>query len=529
MTLISGSKYETSELQKSNFDYLLKIFENQNYEEVISLYENATQAPVTDVASLKIIAASYQKHNRANDELRVLSKVMELDPLEYQAYFNAGVVHLEQQDFKTAVIYFKTASILMPNNADALTNVGICYKEMGDLAQATQQYKLALNVDPNHEKASLNLGNIFAKSGDKDSALKCYLNALKAEPTNLDTQFNLAALFLENGDVLQAAANFYHLLTSNPTFEKAGLSFQQLCCQIDDTEANEALASYFENEAVLKKLSLFRLFHVTNAIDAFKRGDFAHSTKSLEASDGISNQSFQPVLTGIEADQHFCNAYSIFLSSLINEPRDIALKDAPSIFHIGESHCLSFAHRDVSIDGCVHRIQPKLCLGIKAFHLAQSENNKYKSLFNHNFTSIPQQSNVFISIGEIDCRPDEGIIEASKKTGASIEHLIEETVFGYVEHLHKINCSMGHRISLLNVPAPVKKAKYTSEQNKVSAEVVEIFNKVLENHTRDKQFGIINVYSKTLGKTGMSNGIYHCDDTHLGYKALEILQNSVEG
>lgn len=139
MTLISGSKYETSELQKSNFDYLLKIFENQNYEEVISLYENATQAPVTDVASLKIIAASYQKHNRANDELRVLSKVMELDPLEYQAYFNAGVVHLEQQDFKTAVIYFKTASILMPNNADALTNVGICYKEMGDLAQATQQ------------------------------------------------------------------------------------------------------------------------------------------------------------------------------------------------------------------------------------------------------------------------------------------------------------------------------------------------------------------------------------------------------
>ena len=88
---------------------------------------------------------------------------------------------------------------------------------------------------------------------------------------------------------------------------------------------------------------------------------------------------------------------------------------------------------------------------------------------------------------------------------------------------------MGHRISLLNVPAPVKKAKYTSEQNKVSAEVVEIFNKVLENHTRDKQFGIINVYSKTLGKTGMSNGIYHCDDTHLGYKALEILQSSIDG
>lgn len=415
MALITGNECPTSELQKASIDYLLKIFENQNYGEVISVYENATWPPITDVASLKIIAASYQKHNRANDELRVLSKVMELDPLEYQAYFNAGVIHLEQQDFKTAVIYFKTASILMPNNADALTNLGICYKELGDLTQATQKYKLALNVDPNHEKASLNLGNIFAKSGDKDSALKCYLNALKADPTNLDTQFNLAALFLENGDVLQAAANFYHLLTSNPTFEKAGLSFQQLCCQIDDTEANEALASYFENEAVLKKLSLFRLFHVTNAIDAFKRGDFAHSTKSLEASDGISNQSFQPVLTGIEADQHFCNAYSIFLSSLINEPRDIAIKDAPSIFHIGESHCLSFAHRDVSIDGCVHRIQPKLCLGIKAFHLAQSEKNKYKSLFNHHFISIPPQSNVFVSIGEIDCRPDEGIIEASKK------------------------------------------------------------------------------------------------------------------
>ena len=200
---------------------------------------------------------------------------------------------------------------------------------------------------------------------------------------------------------------------------------------------------------------------MTNAIDAFKRGDFAHSTKSLEASDGISNQSFQPVLTGIEADQHFCNAYSIFLSSLINEPRDIALKDAPSIFHIGESHCLSFAHRDVSIDGCVHRIQPKLCLGIKAFHLAQSENNKYKSLFNHNFTSIPQQSNVFISIGEIDCRINEGFILASQKTGIALSELVQKTVLGYVKWFLNANLVNKHRYKFFNVPAPCYREAFT--------------------------------------------------------------------
>ena len=514
-------------LKKTNFDYFLKLFEDQNYEAVISAYETPNQVSFDCVATLKIVAASYQRLNRTDGELQVLSKVMELDPLDAQAYFNTGAVYLEQQDFKTAVFFFKTASMLMPENADALLNLGICFKELGDLTQATQQYNLALNIDPHNEKAWFNLGNIFAKNDNKDSAISCYLNAMKANPANLETQFNLALLFLENGDVLQAAANLYHLLTLNPTFEKAGISFQQLCCQIDDVEANRALASYFENEAATKKLSMFRLFHVTSAIDAFKRGDYARSTKSLKASNNVLKQPLQPVLKDADADQHFCNAYSLFLSRLISEPRDIVSNDMPRIFHIGESHCLSYAHRDINIGGSVHRIYAKLCLGIKAFHLAQSRNNKYKSLFHHHFLSIPKQSNVFISIGEIDCRPDEGFIAASKKTGTSIQQLVNKTVAAYVKHLEKINCSTEHQIWHLNVPAPVEKAKFTRDQNQASADVVEMFNEALLSHTHERTFRVIDVYSETRGVNGMSNGIYHCDDTHLGYKALKIVQDSV--
>lgn len=117
----------------------------------------------------------------------------------------------------------------------------------------------------------------------------------------------------------------------------------------------------------------------------------------------------------------------------------------------------------------------------------------------------------------------------AKKTGTPIEFLIEETVAGYVDYLSKINCSKEHNICLLNVPAPVQKAKFTKDLNQTSAEVVEMFNIELEKQTRNGMFSIIDVYSKTLGEAGMSNGIYHCDDTHLGYKALEILQNSLEG
>jgi len=518
-----------TELKNTNFNSFLKLFEDQNYEAVVSAYEAPNQASFNCVATLKIVAASFQRLNRTNDELQVLSKVLELNPSDAQACFNAGVIHLERQDFNTAIIFFKTASILMPENTDTLLNLGICYKELGDLKKATQQYQLTLDIDPNNEGASLNLGNIFAKNGNKDSAISCYLNAMKANPANLETQFNLALLFLENGDVLQAAANFYHLLKSNPAFEKAGIRFQQLCCQIDDLEADKALASYLGNEAVINKLSTFRLFHVINAIGAFKSGDYGRSKQSLDASKSVSNQSLQPVLEGVDGDEHFCNAYSIFLLSLISEPRKTVSKDLPQMFHIGESHSLSFANREIVINETAHRIHPKLCLGIKAFHLAQSKNNKYKSLFHHHFLSIPKQSNVFISIGEIDCRPDEGFITASKKTGNSIQQLVNKTVAGYLKHLEKLNCSKEHQIWLLNVPAPVEKAKFTKEQNQASADVVEMFNEALFDHTQKSTLKVVDVYSKTRGANGISNGIYHCDDTHLGYKALKVLQSSVAG
>ena len=56
--------------------------------------------------------------------------------------------------------------------------------------------------------------------------------------------------------------------------------------------------------------------------------------------------------------------------------------DLDKIPHIGESHCLSFAHHNINIMNKQRTIQPVLVKGCKAWHLANDFNNLWKSSFN---------------------------------------------------------------------------------------------------------------------------------------------------
>ena len=224
----------------------------------------------------------------------------------------------------------------------------------------------------------------------------------------------------------------------------------------------------------------------------------------------------------------FSNAYFYLISHLIEFVDFQSETGFDVLYHIGESHCLSYAHSHISINENKYSICPKLTLGGKAFHFADPSNNGYKEITLNNLNSLRKQSIVFISFGEIDCRENEGLVTASNKLGIQLETLVQETVFRFVTWFIENNFANKHEFYFFNVPAPVYDANNTVELNSKRNSCINLFNTELKKVLERYQVNLIDVYKHTIASDGFSNNIYHCDKRHLDQRILVKIQKEID-
>jgi hypothetical protein len=141
--------------------------------------------------------------------------------------------------------------------------------------------------------------------------------------------------------------------------------------------------------------------------------------------------------------------------------------------------------------------------------------------------SLPKNSKVFLSYGEIDCRPNEGFISAARKLDKPIEELIDQTTEGYVQWFLEQNADQRHHLYFINVPAPVYDDKLTTDLNSEVASTVALFNAALKKHSLQHGFDTVDVFKFTAGKEGFSNGLFHIDNYHLGVKAIPEIERQL--
>ena len=220
------------------------------------------------------------------------------------------------------------------------------------------------------------------------------------------------------------------------------------------------------------------------------------------------------------------NAYCKYLVALSQQPVSEEASENINnyIYHIGDSHCLSYAHRQISASGATYSVLPRITFGAKAFHFSKEGDNKYKSFTKAKLNSLPAQSLVFISFGEIDCRLDEGFISASAKLNIPINDLIINTVRGYLHWFLECNKAHNHIFCFFNVPAPIYNHEFSADENNLVAQSVQLFNEALEEIALGYRFEVINVFDYTRTKDGFSNDFYHVDKVHLGPAVLNEIE-----
>ena len=472
------------------------ILDSLKLDQAIKLAKKKANAGFPEEAKgiYRDILTRFPKNKRASEGLsrlvvgpiRKSSNVQEPPHEEQQTLinlFSAGQLHQALQETRGLIEKY-------PRSAFLFNIQGAILKELGHLEQSIEAYKQALAIKPDYAEARNNMGVTLEEKGKLKKAIEAYYKALDIQP-----------------DYAEAAENFQSLATQ---------LLPILYNYVDDCNTN--------CRQVKSEIFLRPKYQIQMAIKNFLQADFS------EALSHINNftASDQKLLGDLPPKDHaFCFAYSDFLGKLLDANWNEESASDNEIYHLGESHCLSYAHRNITIDGSIFRINPRITFGAKAFHFSASKQNTYKSITQAHLSSLPKYSKVFLSYGEIDCRSNEGFIAAARKLDKPLKELINQTTQGFVRWFSDQNIGQQHHLYFINVPAPVYDKKHSNEINAEVASTVAMFNTALKKCTFQLGFDMVNVFQFTADEEGFSNGFFHVDNFHLGAKALPEIERQL--
>ena len=455
--------------------------------------------------------------------LDMISQLLQKFPNSVNLYNIQGAANAALGQLDAAIDSYKKALTIKPGYAEAYSNMGVALKDQGRLEEAIEAYNKTLAIKPDYAEAYYNMGIALKDQGRLEEAVGAYNKAIAIKPDYAEAYNNMGNALLDQGKLEEAIEAYAKAIAIDPSFTECFVNLNSLQIQLSKPNLTALSFNSGEHRALNNKPLQDPRCHILHAISNFLQGKFCLSVKSLKKCRALIRTNVFQELS--QNDQVFCSAYLDLLSSLIKNITPTHYTRNPKIYHVGDSHCLSYGHSSLCIETTSYAIVPKITFGAKAFHFSNKSENLYKVITANHLKKIPSGSLVFVSNGEIDCRANEGIIQTSNKTAKPFNEIIDETVHGYVDWFLDLNIGNQHTYYFFNIPAPMYDQQYSKSVNDKVAKIVALFNVALSNKVSSSNTKIIDVYRHTVDKKGFSNGLYHCDNRHLDSRILPLIEN----
>lgn len=472
-------------------------------------------------------------------------KLIELDPKASNAFNNLGNVLRSLNKFKEAELIYTEAIRLKPKFHQAYSNLGLLLMNIDRLADALKCYKIALQLKPDFVEAHNNLGNIYLKVNRLEEAERSYKKAIVLKPDLGLLHFNLGRALKGLNRLEEAERSYKKTIELTPNYSDAYNNLGGILFELGKLEEAEVVfknaiilkpdnSEYLINfsmvldylnkqdEAILQLEKVSTLLtdefglkaKINLAIFKFLEDDFISSKKYLHASSNIT-EIFKP-----ELKNH--RIYHSYLTKILSLHKDKSSNIDKKIYVIGDSHVLGSHGICVSIEKNNFLCKSILIMGCTQWELGNLTTNKYKIKFESAIRSLPKVSKILLSIGEIDCRIDYGIIKYSEKyPEKNRSDLIKFTIENYLNYIHKINSLYQHKITIQGVPSPnVTQINAPKEKIKELNDLINDFNIFLKDKSVEMGFSFLDLYELTDNGDGSSNKIWHIDTHHLSHKAM---------
>jgi tetratricopeptide (TPR) repeat protein len=134
---------------KEAWVFLGRIFSNRFNNNAIQFYDNALRLDSTDVQVQEYKAAHYKRMGNFDKAFALYRKIIIEHPDYSNAFFDMGLIYLEQDSLNKAHEHFNQAIRTDPLFVIAYYYRGVASESKGDTKAAIEDYKQALKMSPN--------------------------------------------------------------------------------------------------------------------------------------------------------------------------------------------------------------------------------------------------------------------------------------------------------------------------------------------------------------------------------------------
>ncbi|MCG2579096.1 tetratricopeptide repeat protein [Dechloromonas sp. XY25] len=548
----------------------------QRFADALAAMQKCAELMPDDAETCNSLGAIVNELKRHDEAIRYFQRALQLNPDYPEAHNNLGNAFKAQSNVSEAEACYRRAvairadfsvaqnnlaQILLTSgkypeaiavyrqildkdsrNTDAYLNLGSAFHLQGALEEAEAAYRTVLELNPGFVEAHVNLGNVLQDKLQHGAAESCYREALRHAPdnflalNNLGASLKLQGRFPESEDACRQALalsphnalallNLGNALSEQGKFEEAKTALRGAIAQAGNfAEAHYSLAdtSLFSSEIEAARrayLTTAELASGTIRLDAIIGLAVLDFLDSKPAACRDRLESIREIVTLAGPGSSIAANYWFYLDQLLKQhPEPAGLPPAGNAMEvIGESHALAAHGLRVGYHGTDYHCRAHWISGCKEWHLGNDHPNKFKHRFTALLAELPRQSTILLCIGEIDCRPDEGILKAWRASpGKSISDIARSTAEGYLRFVDRTARPYGHQLIVSGVPCTnLDLADFPEEHGKQLVEVIRSLNTHLRTLTGTYDMDFLNVFTLSDRGDGIADGTKHLDRYHL--------------
>lgn len=176
--------------------------------EVLKVYKKGgVNKSDLSAADLFYKALSEDKADKNEQAIIDYKKAIAIDPNFVEAYYNLGVLYVENGNLDNAIFYFKKAIDVTPYSW-IYYNLAFAYEKKEDYNAAILYYKKTVEIDPNCAKAYCNLAMAYQGKADYDNQIYYSKKAIALNPDDALAHYNLGVGYLGKNDLDPAITQF---------------------------------------------------------------------------------------------------------------------------------------------------------------------------------------------------------------------------------------------------------------------------------------------------------------------------------
>lgn len=515
--------------------------ELSRYDEAVNCFQHALRLRPDYPEAHNNLGNAYKAQNKLGDAEACYRRALSLRAESPVAQHNLAQTLLARGQYPEAVAAYRQVIDKDPRHVEAHLNLGCALHRQGLLQEAEAAYRAALELRPDFVEALVNLGGVLQDRSQHNAAESCYREALRWAPdnflalNNLGASLKLQGRFAESESVCRQALarcpnsalallNLGNALSEQGQLAEAKSVFESAIAQDPDfAEAHHGLADalLFSGDIEAARLAYRKTAELgsgTIRLDAvigmavldFLDNDPAASRTWLESMRDMANRAGPG--SSIAAN------YWVYLDQLLgHQPESAGQPALKTMAVIGESHALAAHGLRVRYHGADYDCRTHWISGCKQWHLGNEQMNKFKRRFTALLAQLPPQSTILLCIGEIDCRPDEGILKAWRASpGKTLGDVAQATAEGYLRFVDLTARPYGHRLIISGIPCTnldlEKLPEGTGEQ---LVAVIRSLNASLRTLTHAYGMDFLDVFALSDRGDGIADGSRHLDRYHL--------------